>query len=147
MLVYFGLLAFIISVSSASVVLFNRQTFKNPAMIGIARIQFSAAVLSWLFFHALSNGIGQCYVAGASSAVRSKEVPTEPAWYLRTIRFYLMNDGLNGSVVFDKMSLKYRPNLLPAVENISLNITGAKCGCNRTNRCWQKYINGGIVSC
>ena len=69
-----------------------------------------------------------------------QEVPTE-AWHLTDDKI-LSDEGwpLNGGIVFDKMSLKYRPNLLPAVENVSLNITGGENVGNWTNRRWQSTL-------
>mgnify|MGYP003335056902 CR=1 FL=1 len=69
--------------SSACVVLFNRQQFQNPAMVGVA-LGYSFLLP---YFLGLFSMMCQMFLVSVTSLERilqyqSKEVPSDPAWHL-----------------------------------------------------------------
>ena len=81
---FVNILAFFISVSAASVVLFNRDDFQNPAMVGVA-LGYSFLLPYFLGLFALMI---QMLLTAATSLERilqyqSDEVPQAPAWHLK----------------------------------------------------------------
>jgi ATP-binding cassette, subfamily C (CFTR/MRP), member 1 len=121
-------LAFVISVSSASIVLFNRETFQNPAMVGVA-LGYSFLLP---YFLGLFSMLCQMGLVSATSLERvlqyqSDEVPCDPAWYLPGDEdLEKMQWPTNGNVKYVDMSLRYRPNLPPAINNVTLEISGGE---------------------
>ena len=121
-------LAFLISVSSACVVLFNRQQFQNPAMVGVA-LGYSFLLP---YFLGLFSMMCQMFLVSVTSLERilqyqSKEVPSDPAWHLPGDEKLAKDKWpLVGNVKYIDMSLRYRPNLPTAVNNVNLDIIGGE---------------------
>ena len=121
---FVNILAFFISVSAASVVLFNRDDFQNPAMVGVA-LGYSFLLPYFLGLFALMI---QMLLTAATSLERilqyqSDEVPQAPAWHLKRDKELERKDWpSDGNITYEHMSLKYRPELEPAVKDATLTI-------------------------
>ena len=119
-----NIIAFFISVSAASVVLFNKDQFQNPALVGVA-LGYSFLLPYFLSLFALMI---QIFLTSATSLERilqfqSDEVPQAPPWHFETDKD--LGGGKwpsEGDIRFEKMCLKYRPELNPAVKDASLTI-------------------------
>eukprot|EP00948_MAST-09A_sp_MAST-9A-sp1_P003381 g3381.t1 len=125
---YCNVLAFFISVSSASVVLFNRDSFQNPAMIGVA---LGYSFLLPYFFGILSL-IWSLGMQSLTSLERVLEyqgpsVPQDPDWYKEEDKLLeKVSWPQNGSLVFTDASLRYRPDLPLAMKKVNLQIKGGE---------------------